>query len=116
MKKFAFIIITAIIVGLVLYFGYLNAPINIEYRCVFNQRMYGASLGKLALVMSFFSALGGFLYALFLQEHVNKLCNAYKKKNDSIAVKSEEDSAKIQTLEAKIQTLEAALQSALNKE
>ncbi len=116
MKKFVFIIFTAVIAAAILYFVYLNAPINIEYRCILNQRMYGASLGKLVLVLSIFSALGGFLYALFLQEHVNKLCNAYKKKNDSIAVKSEEDSAKIKTLEAKIQTLEAALHSALKKD
>jgi hypothetical protein len=38
-----------------------------------------------------------------------------KKRAEKTAVKSEEDSARIQALESKIETLEAALQSALNK-
>lgn len=116
MKKFTFIILSAAIAAALLYFTYLNAGINVEYRCIFNQKLYGASLGKLIFASGLISALGGFLYSLFLQEHVNRLCTAYKKKNENISVKSEEDSAKIKTLEAKIETLEAALKSALNKE
>lgn len=115
MKKHIFLVIATVIFFAVAYFAVINFDRLVSYTCLFNNKTYTMSLGLLILAVGLMADMGGFLYAVALQENIAKTCNAYQKRNENIAVKSEEDSAKILALEAKIDTLETALRSALDR-
>lgn len=99
-----------------LYFIYVNHSYKVTYVCILNNNVYTLPLSLMAILFVFTGMIMGFLSFKITSYRNQKNVSAYERKNESLSVKSEEDTAKIKALEAKIKTLETALDAALNKD
>ena len=99
-----------------LYFIYANHSYKVTYVCILNNNVYTLPLSLMAILFVFTGMIMGFLSSKITSYRNQKAVSAYERKTETLAVKSEEDTARIRALEAKIQTLETALEAALNKE